>query len=129
VASAVLSCSEFSHYTGMSVQVMKCKPGEYLRGTFICTSCQTNRLEAGPLRNSLLGWASSSVSCFSYIFPLLGIKVTDLSVIGASRLKDDGSEMETSVYLTILEYLHFYHYSLLLIFQIFYIWSRESIHP
>ncbi len=51
---------------------MKCKPGEYLRGTFICTSCQTNRLEAGPLRNSLLGWASSSVSCFSYLFSQAG---------------------------------------------------------
>ncbi len=32
----------------------------------------SHRLEAGPHRNSLLGWASSSVSCFSYIFSQAG---------------------------------------------------------
>ncbi len=43
----------------VNVKVTKCKPGEYLRVTYFCTSCQTNSLKAGPGKNSLLGWASS----------------------------------------------------------------------
>ena len=55
-----------------SVQVTKCKPGEYERGTYFCGSCQTNSLESGPSTNSIIGWVTAGVRVLNIlIFPSL----------------------------------------------------------
>jgi len=43
-------------------KVTKCKPGEYLRGTYFCPLCQDNSLRSGQARNSLLGWVRTVTS-------------------------------------------------------------------
>ena len=55
----------FSVCKQCSGKVTKCKPGEYERGTYFCGQCQNNSLQAGPVKNSLLGWAKtgSTWSC------------------------------------------------------------------
>jgi len=65
----------FSSCKQCQTKVVKCKPGEYERGTYFCPKCQTNALDrAGPSKNSLLGWTSGGAtsqvnwSCLSCTF-------------------------------------------------------------
>ncbi len=62
----------FSQAGGRAPQEQPPVLGLILRELFFTFS---HRLEAGPLRNSLLGWASSSVSCFSYLFSQAGGRI------------------------------------------------------
>jgi len=52
----------FSVCKQCQTKVTKCHPGEYERGTYFCSKCQNNDLNAGAKKNSILGWAKTGNS-------------------------------------------------------------------